>query len=222
MKDAERQWLEFTNPGSIPDRQSIEWDATTQNVLQPDQSASLYPNYRPATVNHDIPSFDMTSYKLSNPVFSFECYVPKRGKAWLFVDVEFWMQYWQENTAPFVYNEPWVLSFSPSNYVQVIGEWSIFRAVQDNYHAQMVGKLLLNFVKATNIDFTVAIRCGTATPKGQVMFASARCEVAVSTAKYRAITDSALFEDEVCAANDESGEVEDLDNPTIEPFVLVS
>lgn len=223
FNSGDREWVEFTNPGSLPERHSIDTIADEAYRMEPNSVVGTYPHYGPDTRDADIPTLSLISSKLGNPVFSLEMYVPKSGYTWLFIDAEFWMQYWQENVSHFEYGAPWVFEISTTNYVRPVGEWIVTSLLSYTRHANILARHLVRVLQPTMVDLTVAIRCGTATPKGQVMFASFRCEFMITSQRFKAIEPGVKLreDDEVCAVNDESGHVEDFDNSHEEPFVLV-
>lgn len=141
---------------------------------------------RPVThsENRFLPSLTFSSDLVESPILTVSIQSPKRGPVWIGVDWELQMYYWQENQAPFVYSKPWELTLPVSKVVRPLSDWIISKFNQGEYHAHFVGRLLTWVNEASrDFDLSLQFRCGTATPKGQWLISTVRCESIITTAR---------------------------------------
>lgn len=203
----DRQWYPETQPGWRNTSTGKIWGEKGKTIVSPGKD----PRYLNLTLNRapvdwKVQSIEMPTKLLDNSVLEVTVALPQAGPVWISVDAEFTMYYSQENSTPFEYTKPWVLTIHPDDALIDVGNWLLSYMDATSYHARLIGQVNARVVRALRpFRIGIGFRCGTSTAKGQWLFTAVRCEAAggLISAGTPIELEAAGSAEAICAGEDE-------------------
>lgn len=180
----QRQWEQQTDPGWFQPDRSVVYAAKGKSVVTPGEhyAYSDFRTFGKPVENKIVPRIKMPTPLLDSALMSLTIQSPQAGPVWLTLDAEMSLYYWTKNVAPFDWSQPWELELDSSKVIQPVGDWVFSRLDSSTFHARIIGQIAARVFRAlTDFNVRFAFRCGTATPKGQWLITSIRCEVVAGT-----------------------------------------